>query len=77
MKRIIKIWSQFDKKNKWRIKGPSIKIKEVLKFRDPINLIRGVIEEINSNFESIWPKLKEIKDQNRINIGIWEPYQFS
>jgi hypothetical protein len=35
----------------------------MLKFRDPINLIKDVIEKKIWNLDLIWPKIKELKDQ--------------
>lgn len=46
-----------------RIRGPRTKIEEMLKFRDPINLIKDVIEKKIWNLDLIWPKIKELKDQ--------------
>lgn len=46
-----------------RIRRPWIKIKEALIFKNPINFIRGVIEDNNLYLEKVWPKFIELKDQ--------------
>ena len=43
-----------------RIKGPMIKLKELLKFKDPIDSIKVSMKEKNQDFELLGPKLHKL-----------------